>query len=99
MRDAIKANLVKYTDNTLTSLTDLDANIERTLKNGYAIDNGEYRERVYSFGAPICLPNGEAVAALGISVPDTNLPADGRETMGALVRDAAKSVSKRLKNL
>jgi len=99
LRDNIKANLVKYTDNTLTSLADLDANIEKTLNNGYAIDTGEYRDRVLSFGAAICLPDGEAVAALGISVPDINLPANGQEMMGELVRDAARSVSKRMKNL
>lgn len=99
LRDSVKTRLDRHTDNTLTNLDDLDEDIKRTLENGYAIDNGEYRERVISFGAAICLPDGDAVAALGISVPDINLPADGQERMGILARNAARSVSKRLRNL
>jgi DNA-binding IclR family transcriptional regulator len=99
LRDSIKTRLDRYTDNTLTTIDALDDNVKQTQQNGYAIDNGEYRDRVISFGAAVTLPDREAVAALGISVPDINLPADGRERMGRLVRDAARSVSKRLRNL
>ena len=99
LRDSIRNHLVKYTNNTLTDLPDLDANMERTLKQGYSVDRSEHRDHVTGFGAPICLANGEAVAALGISVPEVNLPASSQKTLGMLVCDAAKSVSMRLQNI
>ncbi len=99
LRDTIKTQLDRYTDSTLTTIEDLDADIAQTRKRGFAVDKGEFRDRVFSFGAPICLPDGEAVAALGISVPDINLPVDGHDTMGKLVREAAKTVSRQLRNL
>lgn len=99
LREHVMSSLTRHTDKTLTNIDALDTSVETTLKQGYAIDNGEYRERVLSFGAAICLPDGEAVAALGISVPDINLPADGVQAMGALVRDAAKAVSSRMETI
>lgn len=95
-RDKIKNRLVRYTDKTLTSITALDADIALTQRRGYAYDKGEYRERVLSFGAAITLPNGDAVAALGVSLPDINLPEGGIEHFGKLVSDAALSVSAKL---
>ena len=70
--------------------------IERSVYRGYAIDTGEYRDRIYSFGDAICLPDGEAIAALGVSVPDVNLPDDGERVIGELVKSAAQNVALRL---
>jgi len=85
----LAANYTKLRDSIKTRLDRYTDNTLTTI----------YRDRVISFGAAVTLPDREAVAALGISVPDINLPADGRERMGRLVRDAARSVSKRLRNL
>ena len=58
---------------SITSLAKLDADLQLAQKNGFAFDRGEFREGVIGFGAPICLPQGQAVAALGISMPEVNL--------------------------
>jgi len=96
LRDQITGNLTRYTDRSITTNKALDADVAATLKRGYAIDTGEYRDRIYSFGAAICLPDGEAIAALGVSVPDVNLPDDGEKVIGELVKSAAHNVSLRL---
>lgn len=93
MRDQVRDHLSRYTDRTITSLKRLDADMAATRARGYAIDTGEFRDRIFSFGAAITLPGGEAIGAIGVSVPDVNL-VDGRaEKIGRLVCRMAKEVS------
>lgn len=96
LRDQMRGRLTKYTDRTLTTLDALDADVRATRARGFAYDSGELRPHVLSFGAAITLPEGEAVGALGISLPDISLPLGGMETYGAWVADAAAAVSRKL---
>ncbi|MGP6086336.1 IclR family transcriptional regulator [Antarctobacter jejuensis] len=96
LRDQIAGELVAHTDRTITDLAALDADVKATRERGFAFDTGEFRDRILSFGAPITLPGGEAVGALGISLPDINLPEGGVDRFGALVSHAARSVSAKL---
>lgn len=99
MRDQVKTQLTRHTDKTLTSIRALDKDVEVTLQRGFALDEGEYRQRIWSFGAAITLPSGEAIASLGISLPDISLPEGGIDEFGALVVHAAESVSVKLARL
>jgi len=96
LREQVRGNLTRYTPITITSIEELDADMAATRKRGYAVDNGEYRDRIHSFGAAIRLPGGEAVAALGVSEPDVNLGGDRAHKICLAVSDAAKAVSKTL---
>ena len=96
LRDQIGPALTRHTDRTLTDPGALEADLGRTLKRGFAYDTGEFRDRILSFGAAITLPGGEPVGALGISLPDINMPEGGEERFGALVAHAARSVSAKL---
>ena len=96
LRDQISNALVQHTDRTLTDLAALEADLTLARKRGYAFDTGEFRERILSFGAAITLPGGEPIGALGISLPDINMPTDGEDRFGALVMHAARSVSAKL---
>jgi len=98
-RDRLIGNLSSHTSRTLTDIDALDADIRETLTRGYAFDTGEFRDRILSFGAPIRLPQGEVVAALGISLPDINLPEGGPERLGSLVQHAANSVTQKLQRV
>ncbi|WP_417522606.1 IclR family transcriptional regulator [Marinovum sp.] len=98
LRDQITGALTQHTDRTLTDLEALEADLAATLKRGFAFDTGEFRDRILSFGAAITLPGGEPVGALGISLPDINLPEGGEDRYGALVAHAARSVSDKLRN-
>lgn len=96
LRPQLNGRLTRHTDLTRTNLTDLDADIEEAQRLGYAQDRGEFRDRILSFGAAITLPSGEAVAALGVSLPDVNMPEKGPDWLGSLVAHAATSVSAKL---
>lgn len=96
LRETVKHSLVQYTKNTHTKIKALDADIELTQERGYAIHSGEFRERILSFGAVIQLPDQDAIAALGISLPDVNLPDNGVKVLGELVLAASNSVSAKL---
>ena len=98
IRDQLAGNLTRHTDRTITSLKALDDDIAATKARGYAIDAGEFRDRIHSFGAAICLPDREAIAAIGVSVPEVNLPDQPEKRIGELVRMAANSVSAKLNN-
>lgn len=96
LRGLLDRPLVRFTDRTITDPAALDRDVATTLARGYAVDAGEYRDQVHSFGAAIVLPDGAAVAAIGVSVPEVNLPADGGAGIGAAVRAAAAAVSGRI---
>ncbi len=87
--------LSKHTEQTLTTLAELDKDVEATLARGYAIDVGGFRDRAISFGAPI-MAGGEAVGAIGLSLPDVNLIEGSEDRLGALVQHAAASVTRKL---
>ncbi|MCV3274187.1 IclR family transcriptional regulator [Roseobacter sp. WL0113] len=93
LRPQVSGQLTRHTDLSLTNLADLDADVEETLRRGFAYDRGEFRERILSFGAAITLPTGEAIAALGVSLPDVNMPQKGADWLGSLVAHAAQSIS------
>ncbi len=98
-REKLNGQLARYTDRTLTTLDELETDVQETRKQGYAFDRGEFRDRILSFGAPILLPDGEAIAALGISLPDINLSDGGEDRLGRLVHHAAESVTQKLRQL
>jgi DNA-binding IclR family transcriptional regulator len=96
LRSQISGHLSQHTDLTLTSLPVLDVDMSLTARRGFAFDKGEFRDRILSFGAAILLPDGQAIAALGISLPDVNMPQQGPDWFGELVREAAKRVTDNL---
>jgi len=93
LREQLKGELVRYTDKTITTLQQLDQDMAATIERGYAIDTGEYRESILSFGAAIKAPNGEVLGAIGVSIPDFNLKEGEIEKICLAVRDAGIIVS------
>lgn len=99
LRESVRNHLTKFTPITITSLRKLDADMQATQERGYAIDNGEYRDRIHSFASVIRLPNSKAVAALGVSAPDVNLEGGREEEICKIVTQAAAAVSFELASL
>jgi DNA-binding IclR family transcriptional regulator len=93
LRDSVRHALSQHTDKTITTIDALDADMALTRKRGYAVDTGEYRERILSVGAVISLPDSEVLAALGVSLPEINLPDGDIDAIGAMVAKAAARVS------
>lgn len=96
LRHLIRNHLTRFTDKTITTLTRLDAEMAETRERGYAIDVGEYRNQTYSIGAAVTLPDGDAIAAIGVSVPSFNLTEGRLERIGADVMLVANAMSNAL---
>ncbi|MDB6176402.1 IclR family transcriptional regulator [Paracoccus sp. Z330] len=96
MRDLLTGNLTRHTEHSITSIKAMDDEILQIRAKGYAIDTGEFRDQIRSYGAAICMPDGTAIAAFGVSVPEINLKDGDEEMICQLVRLAAESVSQQL---
>jgi DNA-binding IclR family transcriptional regulator len=59
--------LSKKTENTITSIKNLKAEIKIILNNGYAVDNEEYYEGIRCLSAPVRDAFGKTVAAIGVT--------------------------------
>ncbi|MFC5834812.1 IclR family transcriptional regulator [Nonomuraea insulae] len=65
----LNAGLRHYTDTTITEPAALQAELEGVRRQGFAMNNGEYRAEVGGVAVPIRSPLGDVVAALGFSGP------------------------------
>ena len=99
LREQVRYSLTQYTPKTIVSMDQLDQDMQATRDRGYAIDTGEYRDRIHSFGATICLPSGQAIAALGVSAPDVNIEGGRDQEICQAVCQAAAEVSEKLGNM
>ena len=61
--------LVAHTKNSITDFDTLLGELERTRSRGYAENREEWRLGVCGLGVPVFNARGEAVAAVGMSVP------------------------------
>ena len=98
LRHQMPERLIRFTERTITGMDDLDADMAATQARGYALDTGEYRDRILSFGAAVRLPNGQPIAAVGLSMPDVNFENSSEESMGLLVLKAADRISAGLRD-
>ena len=96
LRCRVIGNLDRFTDKTITTADALDREMAKIRKSGVAIDWGEFREQVYSIGAPILGPTGEAIAAIGVSVPAVNCTRKDVKRICDLVVEAANGISRRI---
>jgi IclR family transcriptional regulator, KDG regulon repressor len=84
------------TANTITSLPKLLAELSETRRRGYAIDDEESSDRVRCVAAPVIAPNGEVIAAIGISGTVGQISDEHLARIGSIVRAAASKLSGQL---
>lgn len=85
-----------YTPNTITSLPDLMAELERIRSQGYAVENEEGELGVRCVGAPIRDDTGSVVAAISVTGVLSQIPLERIEPLGIEVIAAANGVSREL---
>lgn len=78
---SLLGTLVAHTPNTITDFDVLQAELEQARTRGYAENREEWRLGVCGLGAPVFDARGEAVAAVGMSVPSIRF---GRAQVRAL---------------
>jgi DNA-binding IclR family transcriptional regulator len=83
----------RYTPHTIVDEPAFLRELERVRKQGYAVNRGEWRESVAGVGAPIRDPQGQVIAAVGISGPIERLKPSMARALAAPVVAAAQGIS------
>lgn len=90
---ALFGSLVAHTPNTITDFDDLHADLQRTHTRGYAENREEWRVGVCGLGAPLFNARGEAVAAVGMSVPSIRFTRAQSRDWGIQLLEVARDAS------
>lgn len=85
---------IRFTPSTITTLEDMEAEIQRIRQRGYAIDDEEHEAGVRCIAAPILTFTGNPVAAISLSAPAIRLDDAEVQKYAPMVMDAANSISR-----
>lgn len=88
-----KAELTKFTENTITSYKDLVSEIETIRKQGYAVDDEEREIGLFCLGVPVLNNRGYAVAAFSLSGPMSRIKDEHFEEKIAYMKELSKEIS------
>ena len=93
----IKRGLRAYTSRTVTDGDELDRRLRVIREQGYAVNQGQYRDDVGGFGAPVRDSSGAVIAALGISIPMSRFPSrDASRAAAELLVDTTTRLSREM---
>ncbi len=85
--------LERFTPNTITTLDELEADLIRTRRIGYAFDDEELHPGVRCIASPVRDRSGAIVAAFGLSTPSIRLTRERMPELAALIRESAAQIS------
>jgi IclR family acetate operon transcriptional repressor len=88
--------LKRLTPNTVGSLQELEAELYRVRKNGYACDLEEHELHIRCIAAPIWDHTGGVHASLSITAPAVRMPASRLRQLAPLIQEAGLRVSRQL---
>lgn len=94
--DAVVASMREFSPATITSREQLDKELERVRRKGFAINRGEWNGGVRGIAAPIQDAHGQVVAAISIGGPGERMSETTLRGMAPLVMAAAQNVSREL---
>ena len=86
----------RLTPNTVGSLQELQVQLQRVRKNGYAWDLEEYEPHIRCIAAPICDHTGAVDAALSITGPAVRMSTTRLRQLAPLIQDAGLRISREL---
>jgi DNA-binding IclR family transcriptional regulator len=88
-----KTGLPRLTAQTITQLSRLETELDRTCRQGYSLDLEESAEGACCIGAPVRDASGTVVAAVSISMPASRFYRFPQPQLAALVRNTADELS------
>jgi DNA-binding IclR family transcriptional regulator len=91
-----KGRLERRTDRTLTSREQLDVELAKVRRLGYAYADSELEPGLVAVASPITGPDGTVVAAMSVTGPSVRLTGDRIPGVGRLLVDEARAVSRAL---
>jgi len=89
-------DLKRLTPNTAGSLQELQAELYRVRKNGYACDMEEHELHIRCIAAPIWDHSGAVHASLSLTAPMVRLPVSRLRQLAPLVQEAGVRISREL---
>ncbi|HHV75647.1 MAG TPA: IclR family transcriptional regulator [Thermoanaerobacterium sp.] len=94
-----RLELKRFTENTITTLEHLRAEIDRVRRDGYALDRSEHEDFIKCVAAPVYDAHHAVKAAISISVPAIRFPPEREPQLLELLLDSCQKVSKQLGDL
>jgi IclR family KDG regulon transcriptional repressor len=85
-----------YTDHTVTSDEELNAQLKEIRNKGYSLDDEEYIKGLICIAVPILDPDGKAVASVSVSLPAARLDENKKEFFVSILKEATSKISKDL---
>ena len=83
----------KLTPNSLTRAGDLNAELKRVRKLGYAVDDEEFQLGLRCIASPVFDNRGEAVCAISVSGLSQRIPEDRIAVLGMTIAETARSLT------
>jgi IclR family acetate operon transcriptional repressor len=93
VQDIVSGNLEVYTSETITDVKTITDRLKVVRERGYAVNIGEWRPEVASISAPILSVDGQAIAAMTISIPINRYSEDIVDTYGGWVRELTQDLA------
>ncbi|HWZ99098.1 MAG TPA: IclR family transcriptional regulator [Candidatus Dormibacteraeota bacterium] len=89
-------DLRPLTANTVSDLPELERNLQRVRKNGYAFDLEEHEAHIRCVAAPIWNPDGVVNASLSLTAPVVRMPLPRLRKLVPLIQEAGLQISRDL---
>jgi len=86
----------RFTPHTITGLSRLRKELERTRQRGYALDDEEATLGARCVGAPVLLEGGKVAAAISVAGPITRIVREKIPVYARAVLGAARAISRHL---
>jgi len=92
----VEGKMVKFTDNTITDVSELLDNLKATRERGYAIDNMEHEYGIKCVGKAIRDKDGSVIAGISVSGPSLRFSDENIEQIAALLKEKVSMIQERL---
>jgi len=89
--------LRRFTENTIGSIQELQAQLQRVRKDGYACDLEEHEPHIRCIAAPIWDHAGLVNASLSVTGPAVRMPPTRLREIAPLIREAGMNISRDLR--
>jgi IclR family transcriptional regulator, KDG regulon repressor len=86
----------RFRDKTITTRPEFDAELERTLAQGFGQDREEFDEHIRCTAIPIFDRAGEVVAGLSVSFPTFRYDVSREPELVQMLREASREISRQL---
>lgn len=88
-----QSKLDRYTPHTITRRSDLERELEKVRRLGYAVDDEEYYEGIRCVGVPVLGRAGIVLGGLSVAGPINRMTRDRLEQLAALLGEGAKEIA------